>query len=66
MAAVQKHNIHVKHVFEQYNILNDTYSLCLCEIFATNFAKRRRKSPGLEILKNATGFDVVTETSFIK
>ena len=24
MAAVQKHIIHVKHVFKQYNILNDT------------------------------------------
>ena len=63
MAAVQKHIIHVKHVFKQYNIINNTYSLCLGEI---NFAKRGRKSPGLEMLKNVMGFDVVTETRFSK
>ena len=66
MAAVQKHIIYVKHVFEQYSILNDTYSLCLCEIFAINFAKQRRKSPGLEMLKNVMVSDVVTETRFSK
>ena len=65
MAAFQKHAIHVKHVFKQQDILNESYSLCLCEIFATNFAKRRRKSPGLEMLKNAMGSDV-TETKFSK
>ena len=35
-----------------------TYSLCLCEIFVINFAKRRRTLSGLEILKNVTGCDV--------
>ena len=30
------------------------------------FAKRRRKSPGIEMLKNVTGSDVVTETKFYK
>ena len=29
MAAVQKNIIHVKHVFKQYNVLIDKYSLCL-------------------------------------
>ena len=62
MAAVQKDIIHVKHVFKPHNIPNDTYSLCLCEIFTINFAKQRHKSPGLEMLKNVMGFDVVTET----
>ena len=66
MAAFQKHTIHVKHVFEQYNILNDTYPLWLCEIFAIKFAKRRHKSPGLEMLKNVMGSDVVTDTRFSK
>ena len=66
MSAVQKHDIHVKNVFKQYNIINDTYSLCLCEIFPINFVKRRRKSPGLEMLKNVMGSDVVTETRFSK
>ena len=61
MAAVQKHIIHVKHVFKQYNILNNTYSLGLCEIFVINFTKRQRKSPGLEMLKNVMASDVVTE-----
>ena len=65
MAAVQKHAIRVKHVLKQYYILNDTYSLCLREIFAINLAQRRRKSPGPEIL-NVTGSDVVTETRFSK
>ena len=64
MAAIPKHIIHVKHNFKQYNIRNDTYSLCLCEIFTINFAKRRRKSPGLEMLEN--GSDVVTEIRFSK
>ena len=65
MAAVQKHIIHVKHVFKQNNIVNDTYSLYLCEIFAIKFAMRRRKFPGLEMLKNGMGFDVVMETRFL-
>ena len=58
MAAVQKDIIHVKHVFKPHNIPNGTYSLC--QIFTTNFAKRRPKSPGLEML----GSDVVMETRF--
>ena len=58
MAAVQKHIIRVKPVFKQYNIPNDTYSLCICEIFAINLVKRRCKSPGLEMLKNVMGSDV--------
>ena len=64
MAAFQKHIFRVKQVFDQYNIPNDTHSLCLCEynIFAINFAKRRRKSPGLQMLKNVMGFNVVAET----
>ena len=66
MAGVQKRIIHVKHAFKQNNILNDTYSLCLCEIFAINFAKRRRISPGLEMLKNVSASDVETETKFSK
>ena len=66
MVAVQKHIIHVKHVFKQYNILNDTYSSCFIEIFTINFAKRRRKSPELEMLKNGMGSDDVTETRFSK
>ena len=64
MAAVQKHIILAKHVFKQYNIPNDTYS-CLWGIFAINFVKRRRKSPGLE-MKNAMGSDVVTKTKISK
>ena len=62
MAAVPKHAIHVKHVFKPYNIPNDTCSRCLCEIFAINFAKRRRNSPWLEMLKNVTSSDVVMKT----
>ena len=62
MATIQKHTIHVKHVFKQYNILNDTYSLYNCEIFARNFAKRRCKTPGLGMMKIVMGSDVVTET----
>ena len=66
MAAVQKHVISVKHVFKPYNIPNHTYLLCLCEIFLINFAKRRRESPRLEMLKNVTGSDVVTEAGSSK
>ena len=58
MAAVPKHIIRVKHVFKQYNIPND--------IFVTSITKRQRKSPGLEILKNVVGSDVVTETRISK
>ena len=35
-------------------------------IIRNKFAKRRRKSPGLEVLKNVMGSDVVTETMFSK
>ena len=37
-----------------------------CEIFAISFAKRRCKSPGLEMLKNVMGSDVVTQTRIFK
>ena len=50
-----------KTCFKPYDTPNDTYSLCICEIFAINFAKRRHNSPGLEMLKNVTSSDVVTE-----
>ena len=60
MAAAQEHVFRVKHVFIQYNVPNNSYSSRLCEIFTINFAKRLRKSPGLEMLKNVMGSDVVT------
>ena len=63
MAAVQKQVMCVKHVFKQYNMPCDTYALCLCEISAINSAKRRRKSPGLEMLRNVTVSDAVMETT---
>ena len=53
MVAVQKHVIYVKHIFKHSNMPNDTYLLCLSEIFVTNI----QISPRLEIL---TGSDVVT------
>ena len=51
-----------KTCFKPYNIPNDRCAWCLCEIFAINFAKRRRNSPWLEMLKNVTSSDVVMET----
>ena len=64
MTAVEKHIMQVKHIFKQYNILHYTYSIYLCETFALNFVKQRHKSPGIEMLKNVMGSDVVTETRF--
>ena len=63
MTAVHKSVIRVKHVLNSnnYDISNDTYSLCLCEMFVIKFAKRWLNPPGLEMLKNVTGSGVVTE-----
>ena len=55
-----------KTCFKQYSIPDDTYALCLCEIFAINYAKRRRKYPGLEMLKNVMGSDFETDTKIAK
>ena len=65
MAEVQKHMIHVIHILNN-KILNDTYSSHFCEIFAMNFTKQRRKSPGPKTLKNAMGYDVVNDKRFSK
>ena len=51
----------LSHIFKPNNVPNDAQSMFLYEILAKNFLSRRPISPGIEMLKNVTGSDVVIQ-----